>query len=193
MLVPRGAAASSASVAVDGFPIVDRVDQDLAGEQVRRELPVSMSGYGQHDDVGVADYLLGRGGAGTRGEDVDGERDVVGRPGARDGDVVAGFDRGAGERRPKLAGADDAEAQLRRLGAFRGVARPAVSSDSVDGRGGERDRFERHPQPPPSEPADTGSRSPDDTTSSSRTRGMTSRPKSSIVAIRCSCGMRPIA
>jgi hypothetical protein len=32
-----------------------------------------------------------------------------------------------------------------------------------------------------------------DAASSSRTRGITSRPKSSIVAIRCSCGTRPMA
>ena len=46
------------------------------------------------------------------GEHVDGQRDVVGGPRPGDRDVVAGRDRGAGERRAELAGADDAEAQI---------------------------------------------------------------------------------
>ena len=55
MLVPSGAAASSAVVAVDRLPIVHRVDQDLAGEEVVRELAEAVRRDGQDDQVGVAD------------------------------------------------------------------------------------------------------------------------------------------
>ena len=47
-----------------------------------------MDGHRQDDDVGVADDLLRRDGARARGKDVDGERDVVGRPRARHGDII---------------------------------------------------------------------------------------------------------
>jgi hypothetical protein len=63
--------------AIDRFPVVHRVDQDLAGEQVRRELPEATRGYRQGDDLGMADDPLGRNGTGTRGEDIDGHGDVV--------------------------------------------------------------------------------------------------------------------
>ena len=152
-----------------------------------------MCGYGQRDDVGVADGLLGRESASTRSEDVDGQGDVVCGSGARDRDVVAGLDRGACECGAQLAGADYAEAQVRRLGPVGGVARLAVSYHAARRFVGGRDRFERHPQLLASEPTLMTSRSVGSVASRSRTRGMTSRPNSSIVAIRCWWGMRPMA
>jgi hypothetical protein len=66
-------------VAVHGLPVVHRVDQDLAREEVAWELAEAVRGDGEHDDVGVADDLVGRGRLRAGGEHVDGERDVVGR------------------------------------------------------------------------------------------------------------------
>jgi hypothetical protein len=56
--------------------------------------------------------LLRRDGASARGEHIDRERDVIGGPRSRQRDVVAGRDRGAGDRRAELAGSDDSEAQI---------------------------------------------------------------------------------
>ena len=109
--------------AVDGLPVVHRVDEDLAVEEVARELAKAVRRHGEDDDVGVADDLVGRDGAGAGGEDVDGQRDVIGGPGARHGDVVPGRDRRAGDGRAELAGADDAEPQIGQL-----AARPSSAS-----------------------------------------------------------------
>ena len=139
-------------VAVDGLPVVHRVDEDLAGEQVGWELAKAMRGDGQDDDVCVAHDLRGRCGARAGGEHVDGQRDFVGGARSRDRDVVAGRDGGAGERRAELARADDAEAQIRRL-ALGGSSRrsdrsaqavivssstPATRASSVSGARGEQ-------------------------------------------------------
>jgi len=66
-------------VAVDGRPVVRRIDQDLAGEEVRPELAEAVGRDGEDDDVGVGDDLVGRGRVCAGREHVDRERDVVGR------------------------------------------------------------------------------------------------------------------
>jgi hypothetical protein len=141
-------------VAVDGLPVVHRVDEDLAGEQITWQLAEAMHRDGQDDDVCVAHDLVGRGRAGAGSEHVDRQRDVVGRRRSRHGDVVAGRDRGAGKRRAELARAHDAEPQVARLRRWcRAGQRP----------GGLGHR------------ASTAAAS-GDAASSSRTRGITSRP-----------------
>ena len=69
-------------VAVDGLRVVHGVDEDLAGEEVARELAEAVRGDGQDDDVRVADDLVGGYGARAGGEHVDRQRDVFGRPDA---------------------------------------------------------------------------------------------------------------
>jgi hypothetical protein len=66
-------------VAVDGLPVVHRVDEDLAREEIARELAEAVRGDGEDDDAGVAYDLLVRCGVRARGEDVDRQRNVGGR------------------------------------------------------------------------------------------------------------------
>ena len=66
-------------VAVHGLPVVHRVDEDLAGEQIARELAEAVRGDGEDDDVGVAYDLVGRGRARAGASTSTVERDVVGR------------------------------------------------------------------------------------------------------------------
>ena len=63
---------------VYGRPVVRRVDQDLAGEEVGLELAEPVGGDGEDDDVGVAYDLGGRRCVCARGEHVGRQRDVVG-------------------------------------------------------------------------------------------------------------------
>jgi hypothetical protein len=139
--------------------VVHGVDDDLSGERVARKLAEAVRWDGEDDDVGIAHDLVGRRGACAGGEHVDCQRDLVGRAGSRDRDVVAGIDRGAGKCRAELARADDAESQIlagtlalvREFDRFDGCAyrvRAAVDASSVSGAAA----------------------------SSSRTRGITSRP-----------------
>ena len=79
MLVPFGAVVELRVVAVDGLPVVHRVDEDLAGEQIGWELAEAVRGDGEDDDVGVAYDLVGRRRARAGCEHVDRQRDVVGR------------------------------------------------------------------------------------------------------------------
>ena len=79
MLVPSGAVGEFRVVAVDGRPVVRRVDQDLAGEEVGWELAEAVGRDGEDDDVGVAYDLVGRSRVCAGREHVDRERDVVGR------------------------------------------------------------------------------------------------------------------
>jgi hypothetical protein len=97
-------------VAVHGLPVVHRVDEDLAGEQIARKLAETVRGDGQDDDVGVAYDLVGCCRARAGCEHLDRQRDVVGWARSRDRDVEAGGDGGARERRAQLARADDAKA-----------------------------------------------------------------------------------
>ena len=66
-------------VAVHGLPVVHRIDEDLAREQIAGELAEAVRGDGQDYDVGVAYDLGGRSCACAWGEHVDRERDAVGR------------------------------------------------------------------------------------------------------------------
>src|SRR4029079_18655384 len=84
-------------VTVDGLPVVRRVDQNLAGEQLGRQLAEAVRRDGQHDDVGVAYDLLGRGRACAGRQYVDGQGDVLGRSGSGDRDVVAGREGDPGQ------------------------------------------------------------------------------------------------
>jgi len=80
MLVPSVVAVSSGSTPSIGSQVVHRVDENLAGEEIPRELSKAVRGNGQGDDVCVVDDLVGRDGAGAGGEDVDGQGDIVGGP-----------------------------------------------------------------------------------------------------------------
>src|SRR3954469_1063842 len=135
------------------------------------ELAEAVCGDGQNDDVGVAYDVFGcrRGRAG--GEHVDRQRNVVGRARSRDSDVVAGRDGGAGERRAELARADDAEAQI--VGPGAGGGRRSFAG--LGRRDGDHEFLT---------PAASVSCASEGASSSPRTRGITSRPYSSIVAIR---------
>jgi hypothetical protein len=144
--------------AVHRLPVVHRVDEDLAGEQIAWKLAEAMRGDGQDDDVRLADDLLGRRRSRAGGQHVDGQRDHVGRPRSRHHDVVTGRDGGACECRAELARADDAEAQIVDLDT-------RFADELVLG---ER---HRHPRPLAATGAASGVAA-----SSSRTRGITSRP-----------------
>ena len=60
MLVPPGCGCELWIVAVHGLPVVHRVDEDLAGEQIAGKLAEAVRGDGEDDDVGVAYDLVGR-------------------------------------------------------------------------------------------------------------------------------------
>ena len=117
-------------------------------------------------------------GAGAGGEHVDGQRDVVGRRRSR-------RSRRRSRPRSRRARASCRTCPRRRSrGADRRLGAVPVRPASSLRRDGHRQLL--------SSPTATR-RLAGVAASSSRTRGMTSRPKSSIMAIRCSCGTRPIA
>ena len=65
--------------AVDRFPVVHRVDEDLPCEQIAWQLAKAVRRDGEHDPVGVMDDRVGVRGSSAGGEDVHDQRDSFGR------------------------------------------------------------------------------------------------------------------
>ncbi len=121
-----------------------------------------MHGNGEDYCFGVAYDVRSGDSVGAGGEDGDGQSNVVGWSGSGDGNVVARCDGRAGERGAELSRPDDAEAQIIDRG-VRGIRRALGETAYCDG----------HRQPAIAVAAPSASRV---AASSSRTRGMTSRP-----------------
>src|SRR6266446_1123670 len=107
--------------AVDFFPIVHRIDEDLAGEEVAWQLPEAVHRHGQDDEVRMTYDLVGRDGASAGRQHLDDQRDAIGSSRPRYGDVVPNRDCCTGDRRAHPARADDAQAPLVGLTARHGV------------------------------------------------------------------------
>jgi hypothetical protein len=64
--------------AIDRFPVVHRVDEDLAGEQVAWQLAKAVRRNGEDDQVCMSDSLVGFNRVSAGSEHLDGQRDAIG-------------------------------------------------------------------------------------------------------------------
>src|ERR1700680_3452436 len=103
--------------AVDLFPVVHRIDEDLAIEQIARNLTEPVHRDCEDEEVRDTNNIIHRHRASARREHVDDQRNAFSRSRSGYGDVVSGGDCRAGDGCAHLAGTDDAQAPVGDLSA----------------------------------------------------------------------------